>query len=258
MSFPLQTTAPAAALTSDARAQVPVLALVIVWCEKEPWRVGEVAFFPPSKPRWIGRGGEAIEEFASFDQHRPGNPIPRPLGIVGCLHGDSLSRRQGKVTASAVDLEIENHGRCAMLVNGQEAKRATVRPGGTIMFVGEVLFVCELRLPDFPALKHATIAHRFGERDAGKMAGEGPEAWRVRDEVARLGKGMDFLLILGETGTGKARRKNSATRQGWSERSEELSKKGGATVRSRGGAPSGSRKHLRMEISQRRRVLCAA
>ena len=44
MALPfLETTAPAAAQTTDARGQVPMLALLIVQCEKEPWRVGQYA-----------------------------------------------------------------------------------------------------------------------------------------------------------------------------------------------------------------------
>ena len=59
MAFPfLETTAPAAAQTTDARGQVPMLALVIVQCEKEPWRVGQYALFPLGKKRWLGRRGE--------------------------------------------------------------------------------------------------------------------------------------------------------------------------------------------------------
>ena len=58
MAFPfLETTAPAAAQTTDARGQVPMLALVIVQCEKEPWRVGQYALFPLGKKRWLGRRG---------------------------------------------------------------------------------------------------------------------------------------------------------------------------------------------------------
>jgi two-component system nitrogen regulation response regulator GlnG/two-component system response regulator HydG len=204
MAFPfLETTAPAAAQTTDARRQVPMLALLIVQCEKEPWRVGQYALFPLGKKRWMGRGGEPIEDYSSFDEHRPGEPPPVPLGLSACLHGASLSRCQAGAKASAVDIAIENVGRCVMLVNGEEATKATVRPGDTITFVGEVVLLCVLRLPVFPALMHARVAHPFGEPDANGIVGEGPEAWRVRDEATRLGRGTDFVLILGETGTGK-------------------------------------------------------
>ncbi len=79
MAFPfLETTAPAAAQTTDARGQVPMLALLIVQREKEPWRVGQYALFPLGKKRWMGRGGEPIEDYSSFDEHRPGEPPPVP------------------------------------------------------------------------------------------------------------------------------------------------------------------------------------
>jgi DNA-binding NtrC family response regulator len=204
MSAPfLETTAPPAAQTTNARAQVPMLCLVIVWCEKEPWRVGECAFFPPSKVRWIGRGGEPIEEYASFATRRPGSPFPPQLGLAGCLRGDSLSRCQAKLVASAVDIEVENRRECVMVVNKEVRKTATLRPGDTLMFVGEVLFKCVLWEPEFPALEHASVAHPFGEPDAYEMVGEGPSAWRLRDVATQIARGHDFVLIIGETGTGK-------------------------------------------------------
>ncbi len=180
-----------------------MLCLVIVWCEKEPWRVGECAFFPPFKERWLGRGGDPIEDYASFARQLPGEPPPIQLGLSACLRGDSLSRRQAKVTASAVDLAIEHLQGCPMSVNDKEVTHATLRPGETVLFVGEVLLLCQLRLPALPALKHARITHPYGDPDAADIVGEGPDAYRVRDEATGLGRGTDFVIITGETGTGK-------------------------------------------------------
>jgi DNA-binding NtrC family response regulator len=199
----LDTTAPAADMTTDARGQLPKLALVLIDSKKEPWRIGQIAFFDALTTRLIGRGGEKMEEYASFDWQRPGDPPPVPLGISGCLAGDSLSRRQSVVTASAVDLEIVNVGGCKMAVDGKEVTRATLRPGGTFILVGEAVFLCVGRAPVLDVLRHARVAHPFGERDAAGIVGEGPEAWRIRDEATRLGEGTDFVLILGESGTGK-------------------------------------------------------
>jgi len=199
----LKTTAPAPARTTNDRGPVPVPALVIVQCEKEPWRVGELALFPLGVTLLIGRGGEPIDKYASFDVQRPGDPPPVPLGLSACLHGDSLSRRQAEVTASAVDLTIVNVGTCRMVVHGEETKRAVVRPGDTVTFVGEVVLLCVLRLPAFPPLAHAKVAHPFGGRDSVGHVGEGPGIWGVRDEATRLGRGTSFVLIHGETGTGK-------------------------------------------------------
>jgi DNA-binding NtrC family response regulator len=199
----LATTAPPATLDHDSRSHVPVVALVITACDGEPWRVGESAFMTPSI-RWIGRGGESITEFACFDKHRPGDPFPAHVGIAGCLHGDSISRKLWKTTVSGFEIDIENNGTAPMLHNGDEVTRATVRPGDTITSLGGVSFLCVLRPAAFPVLRHASVAHAFGELDAAGNVGEGPAIWAARDVATRLGRGTDYVLILGETGAGKS------------------------------------------------------
>ncbi len=120
-----------------------------------------------------------VERDVFFPRERPAAPNEDPL--------EGLDEEQGP----------ERVGPTA------EVTRAIVRPGDTIRLVGEVVLLCTLRLPAFPALTHARVAHPFGDPDASEIVGEGPEAWRVRDEATRLGRGTDFALILGETGTGK-------------------------------------------------------
>jgi sigma-54 specific flagellar transcriptional regulator A len=203
MSFLIKTTAPPDAQTCDARPQLPMIALVIVGCKKEPWRLGHLAYFPPDKVRWFGRGGLPIEDYSSYDRHRPGDPFPPQLGISACLQGDSLSRCQASMMGRGVDLVIENLEACPMYVNGVETKRAVVRPNDTVRFGNEVLFVCVLRLPEFPPLRHASIAHAFGGPDAFGIVGEGPLAWQLRDDATYVGRRSDDVLILGETGSGK-------------------------------------------------------
>jgi two-component system nitrogen regulation response regulator GlnG/two-component system response regulator HydG len=208
MSFPLlKTTAPPISQCSSKRPILPIPALVVVGCTDEPWREGEVSFYDPSNPRirWFGRGGKhPIEDYSSWDPHLPGYPFPPQLGIAGCFHGDGISRSLGSVRpVSARDLEIENHGGGSMFVNGVEMKKAIVPPGQLIRFDGGLLFLTALRLPEFPPLRYASITHRFGEVDAFGIVGEGPHAWYLRDEATRIGQSGEFVLIFGESGTGK-------------------------------------------------------
>jgi DNA-binding NtrC family response regulator len=181
-----------------------MIVLVVAGSRQQPWREGELAFYPEGIPRFLGRGALPIEEFSSFDKHRPGDPFPPQLGIIGCLDGKSFSRRQAQVTGRGDALEAVNLADSPMFVNGVETKRALVRPGDTIRFGADLLFYCTLRLPEFPALRHTSAAHAFGEPDRYGIVGEGPIAWATRDEAYALGKGKDHVLILGETGVGKS------------------------------------------------------
>jgi hypothetical protein len=152
------------------------------------------------KTLFFGRGGENIEEFISIGPHRPGDPLPAHRGFDGCLRGDKISRVQGTMKASEAEIEIVNTGKHPMVVNGVAMTRATLRAGDVVAIAGEVVFVCEFRLPEFPALRHATIAHLFGEADAAGIAGESPAAWAMRDEAVGIGRGKDFVIVLGESG----------------------------------------------------------
>ena len=208
----LKTTAPSV-LTTDSRGPMPMLALVITWCAAEPWRTGELAFFPIDVTRLMGRGGDPIDDYSTFGPQRPGDPFPAHLGIAGCLRGDGISRLQATATSSGVDIVIDNVGKCPMFVNGREVveqiidgkkiKRAHIRPDDTVMFAGNISFVCVLRLPELPVLRYTRVEHAFGRPDVGGNVGEGPIIWAARDNAVRLGMGFDFVLILGETGAGK-------------------------------------------------------
>jgi DNA-binding NtrC family response regulator len=197
-----QTTAPAAADTADQAVSLPRLVLVIVWSASQPHRVGEVAFFPAFEERFVGRGDNEVEKFAHFGPHRPGDtPVIDPR--EGLLTGDSMSRRQARIRATAVALEMERIGRSAMLVNGQERDRATLKPGDTVMIKGELLLLCTRRPRTLLAPAGLGELHALGEPDAWGMVGDSAAAWNLRCEIARVAGTDDHVLVQGESGTGK-------------------------------------------------------
>src|ERR1700733_2298814 len=149
MSLPVQTTVPGVADTSQAQAEVPSLALVLLWSASQPHRMGEIAFFPSFERRYVGRGGVEVEKFALFGRHRPGEPLA-PSPASGLLTGESISRRQLVVRATAVALEMEQLGRCVTLVNGEERREAHLQPGDTVMLRKEALLLCVRRQKTLP------------------------------------------------------------------------------------------------------------
>jgi hypothetical protein len=198
----LETTAPGAAETADKAVSLPVLVLAIAWSASQPHRIGEVAFFSPFEERFVGRGDKDLERFAHFGPHRPGDtPVVEPRH--GLLTGDSMSRRQAKVRATAVALEIERIGRCVMLVNGEEQDRATLKPGDTVMFKGELLLLCTRRPRTLLAPAGLRELHVFGGPDTVGNVGESSAAWNLRCRIARIAATDDHVFVQGESGTGK-------------------------------------------------------
>jgi two-component system response regulator HydG len=198
-TFPLKTTAPGVSRSVDEQTQAPVLALVILWSVSQPHRVGEVALLPSFEKLFIGRGDEEIEKFAHFMRRRPGEPATDPHEDL--LTGDSLSRRQLIVCATAVAVEIESIGRCEMLVNGEETKSASLKPGDTVMLTGELLLLCVRRQIELP--HPGGFVPAFGEPDAAGIIGESAAAWRLRDELAVVACSSDHVMIQGPSGSGK-------------------------------------------------------
>jgi DNA-binding NtrC family response regulator len=203
MSTPLgQSTAPGLPTTADRGTAAPQLALVVAWSASQPERVGEVAFFPEGERLYIGRGDVETEKFACFLRQRPGETPAVDLHHVG-LAGDSLSRRQLRVRSTGVALEIEQVGRCRTFFNGVEKPSATIGPGQTVMLRHEVVLLCVLRPRTIPALRGVRAMQPFGEADAHGIAGESPEAWELRDQLALAARTHDHVLLRGESGTGK-------------------------------------------------------
>jgi hypothetical protein len=120
--------------TAASTGQVAAWALTLAWSREEPERAGEVAFLPPFQSVLLGRGDDAMENFTRFGIQRPGEPFrPSPRPDHELFAGTLLSRRQLLFRATVDAVEVENVGKCAMLVNGKETSVATLGEGDTVM-----------------------------------------------------------------------------------------------------------------------------
>ena len=129
--------------------EADVLALVVLWSAREPFRVGEVALLPAEYPVWLfGRDPEqpitesiqhtnTTNNFTNSKKIHPSsnNPASRAQGVVRfvrqrpegvssgdpprALAGESISRLQLHMSHREEGLFTQNVGRCALLVNGQ-------------------------------------------------------------------------------------------------------------------------------------------
>jgi DNA-binding NtrC family response regulator len=187
--------------TADARNPVPSWVFVLCWSSSQPDRAGEVAFLTAFEHVFLGRGDEKVHEFAAFGQHRPGKPVPTG-SPEAFLAGQGLSRRQLRVRATAVGVEVEVVGRLATFVNGgeKEVSRATLRDGDTLYLRGELVLLCTQRQRTLPG---TGVLHTFGQPDAHGIVGEGPKAWGLRVQLAKAAASDLHVLILGESGSGK-------------------------------------------------------
>jgi DNA-binding NtrC family response regulator len=152
----------------------------------------------------LGRGdahGDPTEQRrVVFERHRPGARERTPP-----LAGRAISRDQLRVRVADGELAVERIGRCAMLVSGERAESATVRPGDTIHLRDQIVLVCVARAPEIPPSRHFDDANAcaFGAPDALGILGESAAAWELRERVAFAAKADGHVLVLGESGTGK-------------------------------------------------------
>jgi len=184
---------------ADQSHLVANLALVLVWSEKEPWRIGEVMFLPPHKVTYFGRG-DGEHACATCGRHRPGE-----IGVTSGspLDDDTLSRLQLEMLPTAVAIEIKKLGRCRTLVNGEDITTARLVPGDTLFFKGSCLFVCVRRPLLMPIPRAWPSLPAFGEEDRVGSVGESAGAWGLRSDVAFVASIDDDALVTGESGTGK-------------------------------------------------------
>jgi DNA-binding NtrC family response regulator len=120
-----------------------------------------------------------------------------------------ISRRQLLIRATADGVEVENLGKCAMLVNGEERQVATLGEDDTVMLRSrgtrarrsQLLLLCRRRPR---TLARPRAQHAFGEPDDAGIVGEGPGAWNLREQIAGAAQAkVRRILVLGESGTGK-------------------------------------------------------
>ena len=190
-----------AALATEERAPAESMALVIAWCADEPERIGEVALFAERGAlQVLGRGDGDGELRVRFSRQRPSRLTPTEP-----LSGLPLSRRQLTVKPNGGKLEIENVGRCALLVNGVPMDKASVVPGDTVLLRGQLLLYCVRRVPSIPKVVYFTEKSHgtFGEPDGVGILGEAPGVWQMRERIAFAANTGKHVLFYGASGTGK-------------------------------------------------------
>ena len=122
-------TEPASAPRLHVRA--PSEAFAVVSCAPDPSRLGEVLSVPPRGTFLFGRGGD-LEQDAyprlSLARVRPGRVERRPPLEIPTLSRQALIVR--RLAGGAI--ELENHGRAHLRVNGLPVDRQIVTPGDAI------------------------------------------------------------------------------------------------------------------------------
>ncbi len=180
-------------------------ALVVVW-SREAERLGEVLFVPGEGERRafvFGRGASADgrRERLRLARQRPGATV-----ATEPLDSASLSRVQLVIRRHAEGgLEIDNAGKRALLVGGCAVATGRVRPGELVEIGDQLVFLCVRRPAVLPALRASDprLSPAFGEADTFGYVGESAAAWRLRDELALIGRRAEHVLVLGESGVGK-------------------------------------------------------
>ncbi|RYZ04763.1 MAG: sigma-54-dependent Fis family transcriptional regulator [Myxococcales bacterium] len=182
---------------SGGTAQEPAApALVLMWSEHEPARVGEL-IFAERLPTFFGRDTEAAEVRAALVRQRPGkNEIMAPPANA------FLSRRHLKLKSIEDDgIALECLGKRPLLVNGTEQERAVARPGDWVEVRGLYAFFCTERPRRLP--EHVEPAHPFGEPDLDGIVGESPAVWDLRRQMAFAAPRAAHVLVTGPSGSGK-------------------------------------------------------
>ena len=184
----------------DDAAAAADLALVIVWSQSEPGRIGQTAFCAPDARSVLGRGAARPDDLGprlAFIHDRPGpSPEPVPLASPG------LSRAQLVLSAHDGELRIERVGKAILRVNGRSVEQATIGPSDVIEIDKELLLACVARAP--AALRGGLAPDfAFGEPDDFGFVGEGSRTWVLRDAVAAAARRPAHVLVVGPSGSGK-------------------------------------------------------
>lgn len=174
-----------------------VPAIVILWSDREPHRVGEVALLEGTGPWVVGRKSDDLDQVA-FVRQRIGKHEH-----TGALTGDSLSRRQLVIQEDEDGITIANVGKGRLLVNGDAVQRETIADGDVFEIAGHYLFFLTSRPPRAIATQHVTTLHAFGEADAWGIVGESPATWKLRDDLGFVAAANAHVLVRGASGTGK-------------------------------------------------------
>ena len=184
---------------ADQSHLVANLALVLVWSEKEPWRIGEVMFLPPHKVTYFGRG-DGEHACATCGRHRPGE--------IGVTQREPARRRHALAPAARDAPDGGRH-------RDQEARpvpHARQRrghhdgaPGPRRHPLLQGVLPLRVRAATAPDADPPRVAFLAGvrRRGPGGSVGESAGAWGLRSDVAFVASIDDDALVTGESGTGK-------------------------------------------------------
>lgn len=196
------TSTPAWLARGDEDGPTETACLTVIWSAAEPHRVGEVAFIAAEgEPLVLGRGGPSGDgaERLRFLRRRAGTLQPtEPLG------GDGISRTQCLLRATPFGIEIEQVGRCPMLIDGAKTTKGKIAPGQLLTLKDQLVLYCTRRQPQLLQRHYdPQRASEFGGPDAEGLVGESPAAWDLREQLAFCASSEKHVLLLGESGSGK-------------------------------------------------------
>jgi two-component system nitrogen regulation response regulator GlnG/two-component system response regulator HydG len=133
---------------------------------------------------------------------------PGRTGKGTALSGESISRRQLEIHFdTGGQLSITNVGKGPVRVNGERVEPSSPHPierGDVIVIAAQYAFlVGERSSVEGPKIPYPS-GHVFGNADAFGLVGESPAMWTLRARLAAAANGRTHVLVLGETGVGKA------------------------------------------------------
>jgi two-component system nitrogen regulation response regulator GlnG/two-component system response regulator HydG len=191
---------------AEAACLPATLALVVIWCRDEPWRIGQSLTIPSGgrgSAVVFGRGktdANATPPKLALEEWRPGH-----RRATQALSNRSISREQLAIRAIGPDrLHVRNVGRCPLLRNEVAISEGELAAGDVVQLGRQLMFVVVARPPlKLEASAAAYPEFPFGEADPFGIVGESAAAWRLRHDIAAIARRRGHVLVLGETGTGK-------------------------------------------------------
>jgi transcriptional regulator with AAA-type ATPase domain len=187
-------------------AQRTAPALVVLWSQDEPERVGEVVVLPPTARGMSFTLGRAVEA------HEDGS-LPLTLRRLRPFAGEErgpfqsprVSRWQLRVAVErGEELTVEGIGKGELRVNEHATRgAAVVTPGDTVEVVGRFMLLVTRRPLDWPRAGAWDDEFAFGAADRHGIVGESPAAWRLRQQIAFLAAREGHVLVAGPSGAGK-------------------------------------------------------